>query len=222
MIACVTDAADLGVEDAAEALALASAVLAGARRGMSRPHPCARRHTQPPRRPGLGERVGAGLRGGRDRRGRPCRRASRGGRRAPALRDPDRPQRPLRRRREAAHRLEPGARRGGRPGLRRLGEPLAGGDGPARTPAHARVRLRRHHRPGRQSLVTRALGGRLERRLRRGARIEPGAGGDRHRHRARCASPRRSAGRRRSSRRAGSSRSAGSCRWRRPSTIPGR
>ena len=64
--------------------------------------------------PGLGERVGAGVRGGRARSGRGRGRAARAGRRAAALRDPDRAEGPLRRRREAAHRVEPGARRGRR------------------------------------------------------------------------------------------------------------
>ena len=63
------------------------------------------------------------------------------------------------------------------------------GDGAARPPAHARVRLRRDDRPGRQPLGARALGRRVERRLRRGARLEAGAGGDRHRHRRLAAHP---------------------------------
>ena len=63
------------------------------------------------------------------------------------------------------------------------------GDGAARPPAHARVRLRRNDRPGRESLGARALRRRLERRLRRRARVAPGACGDRHRHRRLAAHP---------------------------------
>ena len=88
----------------------------------------------------------------------------------------------LRGRREAADRIEPGAGRRARAGLRRLGEAARGGDGPARPPAHARVRLRRDDRPGRQPVGARALGWRLERRVERRARVAAGGGGDRHRH----------------------------------------
>ena len=93
------------------------------------------------------------------------RRAARRRRRAGALRDPDRPQGPLRRRREAADRLEPRARRGSRRATATSGRGSRRGHGAARPPAHARVRLRRHHRPGRQPVGARALGGRLERRV---------------------------------------------------------
>ena len=140
-----------------------------------------------------------------------------------ALRHPDRAQGSLRRRRQAADRVERRARRGARARLRRVGAARRRGDGAARPPAHARVRLRRHDRPGRQPVGARAVGGRLERRLRarrspRGRCLRPPAPTPP----ARCASPRRSAGRRRSSRRAGSSRCAASSRSRRPSTMPGR
>ena len=222
MIAPVTDPADLGVRDAAAALAersLSSRELVEACLARIRERDGTHSHDGDPGSINAWVRVYeedalAAADAGR--------RAARGRRRARALRDPDRPQGPLRRRREAAHRIEPRARRGARAGLRRMGEPRGRGDGPARPSAHARVRLRRHHRPGRQPLVPRALGGRLERRLRRRARVAA-----RCRRRpaptpqARSASLRPSAGRRRSSRRAGSSRSAGSCPSRRPSTILG-
>ena len=55
----------------------------------------------------LRQRLGPRLRGRRARGRRARRRATRRGRRPDALRDPDRPQGPLRRRREAADRLEP-------------------------------------------------------------------------------------------------------------------
>ena len=103
--------------------------------------------------------------------------------------DPDRSEGPLRGRGEAADRVEPCAGRGSRARLRRLGAALGRRDGAARPPAHARVRLRRDDGPGRQPVGARALGGRLERRLRRGARLEAGAGGDRHRHRRLAAYP---------------------------------
>ena len=153
-----------------------------ARRRLPRSNPRTRRDAFARRRPGLGERLGPGLRGGRLRGGGARRREACGGRRARALRDPDRAEGPVRRRREAPHRLEPGPGRGPRPGLRRLGEPLGRGHGPARASAHARVRLRRDHRPGRQPVVPRAFGRWLERRLGRRARIEPGARSDRHGH----------------------------------------
>ena len=91
----------------------------------------------------------------------------------------------------------------------------AHGHGPARPPAHARVRGRRHDRPGRQPLGARALGRRLERRLGGGAGRAHGAGRDRDRHRRLAAHPvGAAAARRRSSRRAGSSRCAASSRSR--------
>ena len=52
----------------------------------------------------------------------------------------------------------------------------------ARPPAHARVRRRRHDRPGRQPVGARPLGRRLERRLGRRARRAHGAGRHRHGH----------------------------------------
>ena len=51
------------------------------------------------------------------------------------------------------------------------------GDDPARPPPHARVRGRRDDRPGRQPVGARALSGRIERRLGRGARRAHGARG---------------------------------------------
>ena len=139
------------------------------------------------------------------------------------MRDPDRAEGPLRRRREAAHRVEPGARRDSRALVRRLDASRGGGDGPPRPPPHARVRLRRDDRPGRQPLVARALGGWLERRLERGARLAPGARDDRHRHSGLAPHP--VGGVRhvdRSSRPEGCSRSGGSCRLRRASTTRAR
>ena len=47
----------------------------------------------------------------------------------------------------------------------------------------------RDDRPGREPLGARALGRRVERRLQRGARLEAGARGDRHRHRRLAAHP---------------------------------
>ena len=91
--------------------------------------------------------------------------------------------------RQAADRVEPCAGRDPGARLRRLGAALRRRDGAARPPAHARVRLRRDDRPGRQPVGARALGGRLQRRLRRGARLEAGARGDRHRHRRLAAHP---------------------------------
>ena len=58
----------------------------------------------------------------------------------------------------------------------------ADGDGPARPPAHARVRGRRDDRPGRQPLGARPLGRRLERRLGGGPRRPHDPRGDRHGH----------------------------------------
>ena len=56
-------------------------------------------------------------------------------------------------------------------------------DGPARPPAHARVRGGRDDRSGRQSVGARPLGRRLERRLGRSARRADDAGRHRHGHR---------------------------------------
>ena len=213
----VTDPADLGVEDAAAALrrrALSSRELVEACLARIRERDGMHSHDGDP------DSVNAWvarLRGGRARGGGRARTSGSPRGDAPrALRHPDRPEGPLRRRRQAADRLEPRARRGARARLRRLGAARRRGDGAARPSAHARVRLRRDHRPGRQPLGARALGGRLERRLRRPrsrrARCRPRPARTRP---ARCASPRASAGRRRSSRRAGSSRCAGSSRSRR-------
>ena len=223
MIGRVTDPADLGVVEAAEALHARDALLARARRGVPRPHPRARRRPQPRRRPRLDQRLGTRLRGGRARCGCDRRRAARRRRCTEALRYPDRAEGPLRRRRQAADGVERRARRSARARLRRVGAAFRRRDGAARPSAHARVRLRRHDRPGRQSVGARALGRRLERRLGGRARVPSGRPRRPAPTRpARCASPRPSAGRRRSSRRAGSSRCAASSRSRRRSTTPGR
>ena len=104
---------------------------------------------------------------------------------------------------QAADRLEPRARRGARARLRRLGAARRRGHGAARPPAHARVRGRRHDRPGRQPVGARPLGRRLERRLGGGARRRAWCRPRPARTPpARCASRRRCAARRRSSRRA--------------------
>ena len=116
------------------------------------------------------------------RRRRARRRAPGGGRRPAPVRRPARPQGPLRRRRAPAHRLEPGHRPRARRGLRRRGAAVRGRHGPARAPAHARVRGRRRDRPGRQPLGPLARAGRLERRQRRGARLAHDARRDRDRH----------------------------------------
>ncbi len=159
-------------------------VAVGRRAGARVPcaHRRAGRRSQPRRGPGVGQRVGAGVRGGRARSGGGRGRAARAGRCAATLRDPDRAEGPLCRRREAAHRVEPGARRASCALVRRLDASRGGGDGPPRPPPHARVRVRRDDRPGRQPVVPRTFGRWLERRLRRGARVAPGTGGDRHGH----------------------------------------
>ena len=99
-----------------------------------------------------------------------------------AVRDPDRPQGHLRGRRQAADRLEPRARRGARARLRCLGPAGGRGHGAARAPPHARVRSRRHDRPGRQPVGARSLGRRLERRLGGRPRRPDGARGHGHGH----------------------------------------
>ena len=70
------------------------------------------------------------------------------------------------------------------------------GDGAGRARPHARVRRRRHDRPGRQPVEPRALARRLERRLRGRARRADGPCRDRHGHgRLRCESRLRCAAR---------------------------
>ena len=101
---------------------------------------------------------------------------------APALRDPARAEGPLRRRRQAAHRIEPAAPRARRPPTATSGPGSRRGHGAARPPAHARVRRRRHDRPGREPVGSRPLGGRLERWLGGGARGAHGARRDGHGH----------------------------------------
>ena len=68
----VTNLADAGVLRIDRAPRAAGGFVAGARRGVPRPHPRARRHAEPRRRPGLDQRLGARLRG---RRARGCRTA---------------------------------------------------------------------------------------------------------------------------------------------------
>ena len=127
MIGAVTDPADLGVVEASEALharafssrELVEACLARIRR--------AGRRTQPRRRPRLDQRLGACLRGGRARCGGERGRAARRRRCTRALRHPDRAEGPVRRRRQAADRVERRARRGARPRLRRVGAASAEG-----------------------------------------------------------------------------------------------
>ena len=67
--------------------------------------------------------------------------------------------------------------------------PRRRGHGAARPRAHARVRLRRHHRPGRQPLGARAVGRRLRWGVERGARVPSGTRGHGHRHRGLVAHP---------------------------------
>ena len=143
--------------------------------------------------PALDQRLGARVRGGRDRGRGPGRRASERGRRAArrpgsgADRDPARAQGPLRRRGKATHRIEPPPRGRADGGLRRLEAAGRCGHGAARPSAHARVRRRRHDGSGRQPVGPRALRRWLERRLGGGAGGLHGS--CRHRHRDRGIAP---------------------------------
>src|SRR3954468_4975791 len=129
----------------------------------------------------MGARVPRGSRGDGPRRRRAARARGRG--RAAAVRRAGRPQGPLRGRRPARDGLQPDARGQRRVrGLRRVGAAAGGGHGARRPHPHARVRLRRHDRPGGQPVGPRALGGWVERRLGGRARRPHGPGGDRNRH----------------------------------------
>ena len=181
-----TDPADLGVLEAAGLLRsgrLSAVELTDA--CLSRIEAAQRRTADERRRPGRDQRVGSAVSGARAR-ARVARRPAprhRGRRDAAAVRHPDRRQGSIRRRRPAADRVEPRARgQRRRRGQHRVGTAARAGNGSARPHAHARVRLRRDHRPGRQPVGTAPDRRRLERRERGGARGADDAGGARNRH----------------------------------------
>ena len=170
------------------------------------------------------QRVGARLRGGRAGGGRRARTSgSRAGDAPLALRRPDRAEGPLRRRRQAADRVEPACstRCPSATATPGRGSPPRGwccsatctrtSSPPAGRPTRSGTRGRSSARPAARAAAParRSPRGRCPRRP---APTPP----------ARCASPRPSAARRRSSRRAARSRSAASCRSRRRSTTRAR
>ena len=103
---------------------------------------------------------------------------------------PDRAQGSLRRRRQAAHRLEQAAPRTcPTEDCDVWRQPFGRGHGAPRPSPHPRVRRRRHDGPGREPVGARPLGRGVERRLGGRARGANGARGDGDRHRRLAAHP---------------------------------